>query len=75
MLTPLAQVSTNTMLLGNLDGADLGVLLAYFIIVFAVGIWVTPHLTSQVLALSPLVAIEAVSVATSSQVAQCIGYR
>ncbi|KAL5971470.1 Sodium/glucose cotransporter 1 [Taenia solium] len=28
------------MLLGNLDGADLGVLLAYFVIVFAVGIWV-----------------------------------
>ncbi|KAM7538185.1 hypothetical protein Aperf_G00000079452 [Anoplocephala perfoliata] len=27
------------MLLGNLDGADLGVLLGYFVVVFAVGIW------------------------------------
>lgn len=26
---------------GSLDGADLGVLAAYFVVVFAVGIWVS----------------------------------
>ncbi|VDM24437.1 unnamed protein product [Hydatigera taeniaeformis] len=39
MLPPIAWANTSTMLLGHLDGADLGVLCCYFIIVFAVGIW------------------------------------
>ncbi len=30
-------------LVGSLDGADLGVLAGYFVIVFAVGIWVRFH--------------------------------
>ncbi|VDK78924.1 unnamed protein product [Dibothriocephalus latus] len=39
-------------LIGDLDGADLGVLIAYFVIVFAVGIWASPSyhmLTSSLL--------------------------
>lgn len=36
-MVPLFSVN---MQIGNLDGADFGVLLGYFVFVFAVGIWV-----------------------------------
>ncbi len=63
-------------IVGSLDWADLAVLLGYFVVVFAVGIWVCDLLEKVQPKTSSLHAeTEAVSEVTSWQEGRCIGFR